>query len=280
MNVYLEPPGFLGTGASLLADLTLLAYLLLIIPAMVGGYYLARRGLHRPHHQWLMIIVTAVNWVLILVLMVVAYNFDVIGNIAQQSANPRYLLPTLHGLLGLPAQLLATYTVYRMAREDTQVARAKARGERNLKQYWFLNAKPVMRITLALWLLTAALGVVSYLIRYNVVSFAQGDAVAPAATPELSPVATAEVTADAPVSTPDVTPELLMETPEITAVAPAATLEILLPASTPEVAPVTTPEISDDRDDDDDDGSPRVTPEAPVTTPEISDDRDDDDDDN
>jgi uncharacterized membrane protein YozB (DUF420 family) len=251
MNLYLEPPGFLGTGASLLADLTLLAYLLLIIPAMVGGAILARRGLHRPHHKWLMIWVTAINWVLILVLMIVAYNFDVIDNITAQPVNPRYLLPTIHGLLGIPAQLLATYIVYRMLREDAQVARAKARGERNLKQYWYLSAKPAMRISLALWLLTAAFGIASYVIRYNVVAFAAGDATAPVATPEVS------------------------------VEAPAATAEVLAPAVTSEaIAPVTTPEISDDQDDDDD--SPILTPEPPAATPEapVRTEEADDDDDN
>lgn len=225
MNIYLEPPGFLGTGASLLADLTLIAYLLLIVPTMIGGAVLARRGLHRPHHKWLMIWVTVINWVLILVLMVVAYNFDVIDNIAAQPGNPRYLLPTIHGLLGLPAQLLATYIVYRMLREDAQVARAKARGERNLKQYWYLGAKPAMRISLALWLLTTAFGVASYLVRYEVIpGFASGEAAAPAATPEAAPVFTPEPDDDdSPVRTPE---------------APVATEE--------------SDSASDDDDDDDD----------------------------
>src|SRR5687768_14872850 len=74
---YLEPQGFLGTGASLLADLTLLAYILLIVPGMIVGYVFARQGKHRPHHKWAMIIITVVNWLLIFFLMIAAYRFDV-----------------------------------------------------------------------------------------------------------------------------------------------------------------------------------------------------------
>ena len=41
-------PGLLGTGASLLADLTLLAYLLLIVPGMLAGFVFARRKHFEP----------------------------------------------------------------------------------------------------------------------------------------------------------------------------------------------------------------------------------------
>jgi uncharacterized membrane protein YozB (DUF420 family) len=199
---YLEPQGFLGTGASLLADLTLVAYVLLIVPGMIAGYIFARRGQHRPHHKNVMITITIINWLLIIFLMVVAYRFDVIGNIGQQPGNARYLMPTIHGILGLPAQLLATYVVYRMLREDTQVASAKARGvpKDQLRQYWFLSAKPLMRITLILWLATALLGVFNYLIRYNVIPSFGTTPNIPVVTEE--PAATVE-----PASTPATTPE-------------------------------------------------------------------------
>lgn len=205
MNLYLEPPGFLGTGASLLADLTLVLYILVIAPAMVIGFWLARRKRHRPEHRNLMIAITLVNWVLIIALMLVAYRFDVAPNLAAQPTVPRYLLPALHGLLGIPAQLLATYIVIRMVLEDTQVARARQRGESGaaLQRYWFKRAKPFMRITLGLWLATAALGVVTYLVRYDVLPTSASGAANP-------PVATEEV--GAPVTTPEV--ETPVETPE------------------------------------------------------------------
>ncbi len=251
MNPYLQPPGFLGTGASLLADLTLLAYVLLIVPGMITGFVFARRGKHRPHHKVTMITITVVNWLLIIFLMLTAYRYDVAGNIASQPANARYLMPTIHAVLGLPAQLLATYVIYRMLREDSQVAAAKARGEKGqqLSKYWFKNAKPVMRLTITLWLITALLGIFNYLIRYDILpNFGSNRGGIPAVTTE--PVATTEaLTTDEPGATaepattvePDVTAEVMMteeaatNTPKpVVTVAPATTAE---PGVTPEVTP-------------------------------------------
>lgn len=254
MNSYLEPQGFLGTGASLLADLTLVAYLLLIVPAMIVGYVFARRGKHRPHHKWIMTAITAVNWILIVFLMFAAYRFDVAGNIGTQPTNARYLLPVLHGLLGIPAQLLATFIILRMLTEDWQVGRARRRGEKDTSRYWYRSAKPAMRIALVLWLATATLGVFSYLTRYEVLPAYASDGqvdspvateelLAPVETPE-PPVATDEP--DSPAETPEppiATDELLppVETEEV----PARTL--LAPVETEEaVEPVETPEAEDD----------------------------------
>lgn len=223
MNLYLEPAGFLGTGASLLADLTLLGYILLLIPGMLVGLYFARAGKHRPQHKTIMISITVINWALILLLMVVAYGFDIAGRIGQQPGNPRYLLPTLHALLGLPAQILATYIVIRMLREDGQVAAARRRGEKDVSRYWWKGAKTIMRLTLALWLATALLGIFTYLVRYNVL---------PTAANNAAPVVTEE-----PVATPEAAPAGA-ETP-----APAAT-EDAAPAGAETPAPEATPEVT------------------------------------
>ncbi len=214
MNLYLEPSGFLGTGASLLADITVVLYILILAPAMLIGYWQARRGMHRPHHRNLMIAVTVINWVLIIFLMIVAYRFDVADNFPNQPTAPRYLLPVLHAILGLPAQALATYVVIRMLIEDIRVAQGQRRGETvtQLRRYWFKGAKPFMQITLGLWLATVALGIITYLVRYEVFPTGADGQAAP-------PVATQEV--QSPVSTQEVLP-------------PAATLDVNAPAETPE----------------------------------------------
>jgi uncharacterized membrane protein YozB (DUF420 family) len=245
MNPYLQPPGFLGTGASLLTDITLLAYILLIVPGMIAGFIFARRGQHRPHHKYTMIAITIVNWLLIIFLMLTAYRYDVVGNIGSQPTNARYLMPTIHAVLGLPAQLLATYVIYRMLREDSQVAAAKARGEKGpqLSKYWFKNAKPIMRLTLTLWLITALLGVFNYLIRYDILpNFGNNRGGVPAITAE--PAATSEALTTAepgttaePATTvePGVTAEVMTTEEAATATrAPATTVE---PGVTPEVTP-------------------------------------------
>lgn len=238
MNPYLEPQGFLGTGASLLADLTLLAYILLLVPGMIAGLVFARRGMHRPQHKTVMIAITLINWVLIVFLMAAAYRFDVAANIGQQPGNTRYLIPTIHALLGLPAQILATYIVVRMILEDTNAARAKKRGEKNLSRYWFRSAKPVMRLTLILWLLTAAFGVVSYVLRYELIQppVLGAGAPAPAATEEVieieaapemtpEPAAGASDATDEPETTPDAEAVSPIEEPAATEDTPVETEE-------------------------------------------------------
>ena len=232
MNVYLEPQGFLGTGASLLADLALLAYILLIVPGTIAGVVMARRGQHRPQHRNVMIGITVINWVLIVFLMIVAYRFDVVDNLGKQPVNPRYIVPTIHGILGLVAQVLATYIIYRMWREDTQVAAAKKRGEKGsqLSQYWFKSAKPYMQLTTILWLVTSLLGIGNYVIRYEVLPRLAGSSVTPVATEE--PMMTDEPSV---ATTPDVmtTDEPVM-TEEAATPKPVTTEE---PAATPEVTP-------------------------------------------
>jgi uncharacterized membrane protein YozB (DUF420 family) len=201
MNSLLETPGFLGTGASLLADLTLLAYILLILPGMILGFIFARQGYHRPRHKWLMIGITVANWLLIIFLMMATFMFDVAPNVAEQPTNPRYTIPSVHALLGLPAQILATYIVVRMLIEDYQVGQARQRGEKDVSKYWFKAAKPVMRLTLLLWILTASLGIITYLTRYNVIVLPGTSVADPIQTPESVPPPTETEEVPEPAST-------------------------------------------------------------------------------
>lgn len=287
MNHYLEPSGFLGTGASLATDITLIAYLLLIIPGMLAGWYFARNGKHRPHHKMTMTVITIVNWVLIIGLMMVAYRYDVADNISTQSSNFRYLMPTIHALFGLPAQILATIIIINMWREDSQVAAAKVRGETELSKYWWKRAKPVMRLTIVLWLITSTFGVLSYLIRYDVLSQpASADTIEPIVTEEPAATESVEITEEPaateeadPVETEEADPTATNEPdPVMTEEANAIDAQSIVPVLTEEVAddddgddfaPVETEEADDDDDDD----------FAPVETEEADDDDNNDDDD-
>jgi len=241
LNPYLEPQGFFGTGASLLADLTLIAYILILIPAMLIGYSYARRGKHRPQHRWVMTGITIANWLLIVFLMFAAYRFDIVDNITRQAGNLRYLLPTVHGLLGLPAQILATFIIVRMLVEDRAVASAKRRGETAMKPYFWKSAKRIMQITLALWLATAILGIASYVIRYNVVE----TALAPggAAPGDVQPVVTPEV-----VGTPEVVQTEEAKEPTVTITpgpSPTRRPTIALNFGAARPAGTPTPEVSE-----------------------------------
>ncbi|MBZ0309083.1 MAG: DUF420 domain-containing protein, partial [Anaerolineae bacterium] len=175
--------GFLDTNAGLMSDLSLLAYVLLLIPLMVIGYGFARNKNFVPHHQVVMTAVVTFNWALILFIMVVTFNAisdDIPDNLEDES----YFLPLIHMIIALAAQILGTYLVIRMWFENTLPAWAKVK---NIKLY--------MRLTLAGWLIAAALGISTYIAHYNLPGEGADSESVPAATPEVTeaaPVVTQE----------------------------------------------------------------------------------------
>jgi uncharacterized membrane protein YozB (DUF420 family) len=174
-------PGFLGTGASLLADLTLLAYILFIVPAMLVGFYFARRKWFDTHHKPTMTTITIVNWLLIGWLMIASYAQGVLPTLGQNLSNPRYILPTLHLVIGGLAQITATYLVIRMW------------FEKQLPDWFKIeNIKRAMRLTLTGWLIAALLGIGIYVTWY-VARPPAADTAPITATEEAAPAA--EVTA-------------------------------------------------------------------------------------
>ena len=135
-------------------DLVLLAYIVLIVPAMLVGFVFARRKMFEPYHKFTMTAITIVNWLLIIFVMMVTYS-ALLGH-PQPITQPVMLFPTLHLISGLIAQLLATYLVIRMWFENQLPEALKVK---NIKLY--------MRTTLALWLLTAVLGLVTWAVLHK-----------------------------------------------------------------------------------------------------------------
>jgi uncharacterized membrane protein YozB (DUF420 family) len=231
MELLRGQPGFLGTGATMMADLTLLAYVLLIVPGMLAGFYFARRRKFEPQHKYTMTIIMMVNWVLIGFLMLVSYRSGVAPNVPQGLAQPVFLLPTIHLVTGAIAQLLGTYLVLRMWFEDVLPGWLKVK---RIKRY--------MRFTLAMWLITALLGVSIYFVWY---------VLPPSGVEASAPVATPEVGATPEIDGPAVTPDGVAQTPEA------------------EPSPVTTPEPVPQIEPDPD-PEPPETPEL-NETPEVDD---------
>jgi plastocyanin/uncharacterized membrane protein YozB (DUF420 family) len=146
----LKDKGFLGTGATFGADLNLLLYVLLLVPLMLIGFRYARRKQFRQH-KYVMTVVTLSNWVLIALIMAVSYYDNVRPGIPDRLGNLFFLSPTVHAVIASTAQLLATYLVIRMWFEKWLP-----------KVLLVKNFKPWMRLVLGLWLVTAALGIVTY----------------------------------------------------------------------------------------------------------------------
>ncbi|GAB4515503.1 MAG: hypothetical protein OHK0046_19160 [Anaerolineae bacterium] len=223
MNLRTDP-GFMGTDALLISDLTLIAYIFILVPLMLVGFSYARRKMFEPHHKMVMTTITLLNWVLILFVMAVSYTDVVLPNVPDRMNERFYLLPTLHLITGATAQLLATYLVARMW--------LPLPGWLKIKRI-----KTPMRITLTLWITTALLGIILYLTWYNApASAGDGDSLSPIVTEEPAPGVGDEATAE-------VTSEM---------VPPEATEEALVPLVTEEADDSDDDSGSDDSSDDDD----------------------------
>jgi uncharacterized membrane protein YozB (DUF420 family) len=146
--------GFLGTGASRASDLSLLAYIFLIVPSMLLGFRYARRQIFAVH-QLVMTGIVLVNWILIAYLMAVSYSGAVAPKIPAGLSQPVYLLPSVHLVIGLTAQIIGTILVAQMWLGPLMPFRLEP------IKHW-------MRLTLALWLITAVLGVATYVTWYGV----------------------------------------------------------------------------------------------------------------
>ncbi len=233
--------GILRTGASLASDLSLLAYVVLLVPGMGYGYIAARRQLYAPQHKYAMTAITILNWAIILFLMTVSYSGSVPYYSAEDPA--KLIIPTTHLITGALAQILATVNLIRMWFEY-QLPR-------------FLRYEPIkpqMRLTLVLWLVTAVLGIGIYLTWYGVPFV--GRVTAPGGGPD--PVGTPAATQEAPAATQDATQA---PTPEGTPEATPDSVPPPTPTGTPEGTPEATEEIRPTRTE-----QPSRTPE-PSRTP-------------
>jgi len=179
--------------ARLASDVTLLLFIFVLVPAMLLGFSFARGKKFRPHHKYTMTLVTISIWALVLFVMVASYGRWVapaeLGG--PFSGGAAHILPTMHLITGGVAQILATYLVIYMWTERTRFQWVVP------KFLQTQNIKPIMRTTLALWLVTVALGVGIFLTWY-----APGGATTapPAATEEPSATVTApSATEEAPV---------------------------------------------------------------------------------
>jgi uncharacterized membrane protein YozB (DUF420 family) len=157
---------------------TLIIYIVLMVPLMLLGFYFARRKMFSPHHKLVMTSVVILNWILIAIVMARSYALAVAPNIPEDIGQIGILLPTIHLITGAIAQLLGTYLVILMWTENTPLSWLAVVKTRNIK--------PLMRTTLALWLLTILLGFGIYAV-WN----------APAANAEDTPVVTEEATESA-----------------------------------------------------------------------------------
>ena len=193
--------------------MTLIAYIVILVPLMLLGFYFARRKMFDPHHKITMTLVVILNWVLIGAVMAGSYLNGVAPNLPEGLSEGANLIPTIHAIVGLVAQLMATYLALLMWTENTSLE--------GLIPFRIKNIKTPMRLTLSLWLVTVALGFGLYTVWYGGTAIAE-DAPPPAITESVDDLGnTSDTEDDAPA--PDATEEA--ETSEEEAPAPDATEE-------------------------------------------------------
>jgi len=134
--------------------ITLIAYIVVLAPLMLLGFFFARRKMFTPHHKLVMTSIVLLNWIFIGLVMARSFGSKVAPGFPDSIADISTLLPTIHLIVGGTAQLLATYLIVLMWTENTRFERLAIVRTRNIK--------PIMRTTLALWLLTILLGIGIY----------------------------------------------------------------------------------------------------------------------
>jgi uncharacterized membrane protein YozB (DUF420 family) len=135
----------------LIADVNVLAQVLMLLALWVGGYFARTKQI--PKQRRVQTTVVLVNIFLILFVMMTSFYSFIIAGGTTGGIVAQFMM--IHGLLGLIAELMGIYLLIRMYRSKwlPQALRVK-------------NFKLVMRTTLGLWTLLVLLGFGIYYYRY------------------------------------------------------------------------------------------------------------------
>lgn len=144
--------GFLGTGATFLADFNLIVQLAMGV-ALLFGMMLARRKRYSAH-KYCQSSVMLLNVVMIALIMAPSFRHQVASQIPAGLGDSYSTVATVHAVLGTIAGLLGLYIILVAA---TNLLPQRLRLER--WKFW-------MRIELVLWWVVVLLGVGTYYIWY------------------------------------------------------------------------------------------------------------------
>jgi uncharacterized membrane protein YozB (DUF420 family) len=148
---FLNLPGFLGTHASFLSDLTLILILLTAILFTIG-WQLARHG-HFEAHRWVQTVTACLNAIVVLGVMIKSYIVHILPGIPGKLLQGDYAVTTVHAIIGMFGLLLGIFVVLRG-------------NERVPNALRFKNYKLFMRISYVLYMLATLLGVIVYSMVY------------------------------------------------------------------------------------------------------------------
>lgn len=151
MSDFLTGPGFLGTKATLRADLTLV--LILVTAVMFNiGFILARRKKFEIH-RWVQTSAVILNSLVVLISMVTSYIIHILPGIPSKLNQGDYAVTTLHAIIGSIGFLFGIFVVLQ----------GNNLVPRNLR---IKNYKPYMRWAYGLYMASTLGGIIIYIIVY------------------------------------------------------------------------------------------------------------------
>lgn len=148
MNALLNRPGFLGTHAPLISDLTLVLILLTALLFTIGW----RQAVHQRFvtHRWIQTSAACLNAILVLAVMVRSFVVHILPGIPARLQQGDYAVTTVHAVIGLAGLLLGIFVVLRANKLMPEPLR-------------FKNYKAFMRTSYVLYMLATLLGCLVYL---------------------------------------------------------------------------------------------------------------------
>lgn len=141
------PQGFLGTDASIVADVSLVISLLVAL-LLTAGVALALQRRYEAH-RWVQTVAVALNLILVLTVMTGSFFLGVAPGLPRRAPEPYFAIGLIHGLIGLFA---AVFGVFVALRGNELVPRA-------LK---FSNYKLFMRVAYGAYMLATLAGLWLY----------------------------------------------------------------------------------------------------------------------
>jgi len=151
LNDLLKSPGFLGTKASFLSDITLVLILISAVLFTIGWQLAVQK--HYRLHRWVQTSAVILNTIVVLTVMVNSFLLYILPGIPAKLNEGSYGITTLHALMGMVGLIMGVFIVLRA---------------NNLvpKALQFNNYKLFMRTSYCIYMLATLLGVIVYIVVY------------------------------------------------------------------------------------------------------------------
>jgi uncharacterized membrane protein YozB (DUF420 family) len=151
MTAFLNGPGFLGTHAPFLSDLTLVLILVTAI-LFTLGWQLARHKRFAAH-RWVQTTSASLNAVVVLSVMIRSFLVHILPGIPVKLLHGDYAVTTVHALVGAIGLLLGIFVDLRANKLVPKALR-------------FKNYKRFMRTSYVLYMVSTVLGCIVYSVVY------------------------------------------------------------------------------------------------------------------